>query len=77
VVGVLLSGAGDDGVSGLLEIKAAGGVVVVQDPAEAKVPSMPRSAVIHDHVDLVLPLAKIASALVELAHGRSLASDAQ
>jgi two-component system chemotaxis response regulator CheB len=71
VVGVLLTGAGDDGVTGLVQIKAGGGLAVVQDPAEAKVPSMPQSAVAYDHVDLILPLAKIGRALVQLAHGKA------
>ncbi|HZS12743.1 MAG TPA: chemotaxis protein CheB [Nitrospirales bacterium] len=74
VVGVLLTGAGDDGVTGLVQIKAAGGLVLVQDPEEAKVPSMPQSAVTHDHVDLVLPLASIADALLQLARGNAIAA---
>ena len=38
-VGVILSGGGDDGVAGLLAIKAAGGISIAQDPEEAKPPS--------------------------------------
>jgi two-component system chemotaxis response regulator CheB len=69
VVGVLLSGGGDDGVSGLIAIKAAGGLSLVQHPAEAIVSSMPLNAIAFDHVDAILPLALIAATLVTLATG--------
>ncbi len=69
-VGVLLSGGGDDGVSGLIAIKAAGGLSIVQHPGEAMHPWMPVNAIVFDHVDAVLPLDHIAGALLELATGR-------
>jgi two-component system chemotaxis response regulator CheB len=69
VVGVLLTGGGDDGVDGLIAIKVAGGISIVQDPAEATHPWMPWNAIVHDHVDLVLPLAGIPAALGLLAAG--------
>jgi two-component system chemotaxis response regulator CheB len=71
VVGVLLSGEGRDGVSGLMAIKAAGGLSIVQDPAEASHPSMPAKAIIHDLVDAILPLKCIASVLLSLAAGHA------
>src|SRR4051812_16830079 len=49
VIGVVLSGALDDGADGLKMILEAGGAGVVQDPEEAPYPSMPRSALVHDH----------------------------
>lgn len=70
VIGVLLSGAGDDGVRGLIDIKAAGGVSLVQDPTEAKVSSMPMNALLYDHVDLVLPLKELSATLLGLMHGQ-------
>ena len=69
VVGVLLSGAGDDGVTDLIHVKAGEGLVLVQDPREAKMPSMPSSAMLRDHVDYAAPLADLASVLTRLAHG--------
>ena len=69
VVGVVLTGGGHDGVSGLLAIKAAGGLCLTQDPDDAIHPWMPRSAIRFDHVDGVLPIDRIATTLVTLAGG--------
>lgn len=44
LVGVLLSGANDDGAAGLDAIHAAGGYTIVQDPATASMPTMPQAA---------------------------------
>jgi two-component system chemotaxis response regulator CheB len=66
VIGVVLTGNLDDGTAGLLAIKRAGGVAIVQDPADAMFSSMPRSAIDHVEVDRVLPIRDIAAALVEL-----------
>jgi two-component system chemotaxis response regulator CheB len=72
VVGVLLSGMGGDGVTGLIAIKQAGGISLVQSPVEAQFPAMPGRAIKEDDVDGALPVTEIADALVALAHGAAL-----
>jgi len=64
-VGVILSGTAGDGAVGAKAIKAAGGLVIAQDPDEAEYDGMPRSAISGGAVDLVLPLARIPKALAE------------
>ena len=69
VVGVILTGAGDDGVNGLIEITKAGGIALTQDPDEAPMPYMPLHALHRDHVSRVFPLKQLGSALHTLASG--------
>lgn len=66
VIGVILTGALNDGTAGLYQVAQAGGTTIVQDPADAINPSMPRSALAHVAVDHCLPLARIAPLLIEL-----------
>jgi two-component system, chemotaxis family, protein-glutamate methylesterase/glutaminase len=66
-IGVVLTGALDDGTAGLWAIKDRGGIAVVQDPEDSEMSSMPRSALEHVSVDHVLPLASIGSTLAQLA----------
>lgn len=66
VIGVVLTGNLDDGTAGLLAIKSAGGVAVVQDPDDALYAGMPTSAVRHVDVDHVVPLAGIPALLTRL-----------
>ena len=65
-IGVILTGSLDDGTAGLWAIKALGGVAIVQDPADALYPSMPRSALQQVKVDHCVPLAQITPLLVTL-----------
>jgi two-component system chemotaxis response regulator CheB len=69
VVGVLLSGNGGDGVSGLIAIKKAGGLSLVQTPVEARFESMPARALAEDDVDAALGIEDLAWALAALARG--------
>ncbi|MGV3640280.1 MAG: chemotaxis protein CheB [Adhaeribacter sp.] len=54
-IGVILSGTGTDGTRGSKALKAAGGMVVVQDPESAKFDGMPKSAIDAGAVDFILP----------------------
>jgi two-component system, chemotaxis family, protein-glutamate methylesterase/glutaminase len=65
-VGIVLSGALDDGADGLRAIAMAGGLAIVQDPADALVPSMPMEALEAAEVDHVLPADEIGRQLPEL-----------
>jgi two-component system, chemotaxis family, protein-glutamate methylesterase/glutaminase len=75
VVGVILSGALDDGTFGLNVIKQAGGLAIVQDPRDAIVPSMPQSALKHVDVDFVAAAAEIPAILSRLVAGNRKVSD--
>ena len=68
-VGVLLTGMGRDGATGLAEIAAAGGVTIAQNEASCVVYGMPQTAVALGIVRHVLPLDLIAPALVSLSSG--------
>lgn len=66
-IGVLLTGALDDGTAGLQDIKSMGGIAVVQEPRDAEVPSMPESALRYVDVDHRAPVASIGPLLASLA----------
>jgi two-component system chemotaxis response regulator CheB len=63
---LLLSGANHDGTAGLLNIKKAGGYVMVQDPLEAQVSYMPQQAIEQVRVDAVVKVADVPSLLQRL-----------
>ncbi|MBZ9630485.1 PAS domain-containing protein [Salegentibacter sp. LM13S] len=62
-IGVILSGTGSDGTRGVRAIKERDGMIMVQDPDEAKFDGMPQSAINTGLVDYVLPVAKMANEL--------------
>ncbi len=68
VTGVILTGALDDGVAGLAEIKRQGGIAVAEDPATALFPSMPYHATLKVDVDFVVPLPEVAEIISALAN---------
>ena len=59
VIGVVLTGARDDGAVGMRAIKQRGGISIVQDPLEAPFPSMPMSVMQDMKVDYSVPLARL------------------
>lgn len=66
VIGIVLSGALDDGTAGLWTIKSRGGITIVQDPNDAEVPSMPENALQAVEVDYRVPVAEMSTLLTKL-----------
>jgi len=66
VVGVVLSGSGGDGAAGLRDIKARGGISIVQEPDQAEIPGMPLQAIKEDDPDYCRRIAEIGPLLVRL-----------
>ncbi|MGA2635496.1 MAG: chemotaxis response regulator protein-glutamate methylesterase [Terracidiphilus sp.] len=66
-VGVILTGMGDDGAHGMLEMKHAGAMTIAQDEITCVVFGMPKEAIKLGGVDKVLPLTTIAGALLNFA----------
>jgi len=62
-IGVILTGIGDDGASGLAELRARGALTLGQDEATSAVYGMPSAAVKQGAVSRVLPLPEIAGAI--------------
>ncbi len=69
-IGVLLTGMGDDGARGMLEMKQAGALTIAQDEASCVVFGMPAEAIKLGGVDRVLPLDRIAGALTSVRRDR-------
>jgi two-component system chemotaxis response regulator CheB len=59
VIGIVLTGANDDGALGLARIQERGGVAIVQDPSTSEKRAMPDAAIAATHADAILPLAEI------------------
>jgi two-component system chemotaxis response regulator CheB len=66
-LGILLTGMGDDGAACLGEIRKAGGATIAQDEATSVVFGMPGEAVRKGHAQQVLPLPKMAAAIMAFA----------
>ena len=70
VIGVLLSGADDDGTAGMKAIKRRQGITVIQDPLDAAYPEMPASALRTVGPDFTLPVSEIGCAVADLVSGK-------
>lgn len=66
-IGVVLTGARDDGAVGMSAINRRGGITIVQDPEEALFPSMPMSVIQKIKVDYSVPLSEIPQLLEKLS----------
>ncbi len=65
-IGIIMTGMGDDGAQGLMEMKTAGAVTIAQDEASSVVFGMPHEAIAKGAVDLVLALEKIGPRVLDL-----------
>ncbi len=65
-IGVIMTGMGDDGARGMLEMKQAGAKTIAQNEESCVVFGMPNEAIKHGAVDYVLPLGKIAEKMLRL-----------
>jgi two-component system chemotaxis response regulator CheB len=63
-VGIIMTGMGDDGAHGLLEMKQVGALTVAQDEATSVVFGMPKEAIALGAADKVLPLDRLAAEIV-------------
>jgi two-component system chemotaxis response regulator CheB len=70
VAGVLMTGMGSDGVEGLLALRQAGGITLVQDEASSVVFGMPRVALEKGAADVALPPRALARTLIRLWKGK-------
>ena len=67
VLAIILTGANNDGMNGLLKIKMKGGTTIAQKPASAEFSSMPQAAINANAVEYVMELAEIKTLLLGLA----------
>ena len=65
VIGVIMTGMGDDGSRGMLEMKKAGAATIAQDKETCVVFGMPKEAIKRGAVDEILPLGNIARAVLK------------
>ena len=70
-IGVVLTGANEDGARGLAHIVKRGGRALVQDPKTAEIPIMPEAAIRAVPTGEILPLHALAPRLIELSHERA------
>jgi two-component system CheB/CheR fusion protein len=67
VVGIILSGSGSDGATGIKAIKEHGGLTIAQETETSRYDSMPRSAAATGAVDFVLPIEEMPARLIVYA----------
>lgn len=68
-VGVIMTGMGDDGAAGMREMKDAGAATIAQDETTCAVFGMPKEAIAHGGVDVVVPLDRISKEVLRLCAG--------
>lgn len=77
VVGVILTGMGDDGADGLLAMRMRGARTIAQDEATCVVFGMPKAAIAQGGAEVVMPLERIAGGMLTMATGSQAAASAR
>ncbi len=70
LLGIVLTGANEDGAQGLGDVRSAGGLAWVQEPETAMAPAMPRSAIHYAGADRILSISQMAGELAVLGRPR-------
>ena len=68
LIGIILTGASNDGTAGMLAIRKHGGLTIAQDPAEAQFAYMPKSAIETQAIDKILSLSGIQKFLSQISY---------
>jgi two-component system chemotaxis response regulator CheB len=69
-MGIIMTGMGDDGARGMLEMKEAGAYTIAQDEKSCVVFGMPKEAIKRNAVDKILPLDQIAGFVQRYDHNK-------
>ena len=72
IIGVILTGMGNDGAKGMRRIKDAGGITIAEDESTTVIFGMPKAAIENGSVDYVLPSDQIAEKIIALVKERNL-----
>ena len=67
-IGLILTGMGNDGVTGIAEIAAAGGITIAQDQSSSVVFGMNRDAIDKGYISKILHIDRIADEMIRLSH---------
>ncbi|MEW6732633.1 MAG: CheR family methyltransferase [Acidobacteriota bacterium] len=76
LIAIILTGSGNDGTAGAVDVKNAGGTVIIQNPRTARFPSMPM-ALPPNAVDFIADLEKISPLLYDLVTDTSMSKSAE
>ncbi|HQI26800.1 MAG TPA: chemotaxis protein CheB, partial [Sedimentisphaerales bacterium] len=66
-IGAILTGMGDDGATGLLNMRQAGAHTIAQDEQSCVVFGMPKEAIARGGAERIVPLGKVAETLISFA----------
>ena len=71
LIGIILTGANNDGTNGMKRVKKYGGLTLVQEPGSAEYACMPASVITEMQVDHILPLNDILNLLIKISDNQT------